>query len=187
MQDVYKNIEEYNPSRKCNVSIVFDNMTVDTSSNKKRSPIVTELFIRGGKLNISTVFITKYFFKFPENVTLNWKFFFIKIPKKWKLLQITFNRSSYIELTDFLNQYKKFTTKPYSVLVIDTTFVSDNSLRFTRDLLAYHQVKLTNMNILQVKKYYLPIKVKLPYSPLVKVFEKQINKEKQLKTKEKSK
>ena len=62
MQDVYKNIEEYNPSRKCNVLIVFDNMTVDTSSNKKRSPIVTELFIRGRKLNISTVFITQSYF-----------------------------------------------------------------------------------------------------------------------------
>ena len=39
MQDVYKNIEEYNPSRKCNVLIVFHYMIADTSSNKKRKSI----------------------------------------------------------------------------------------------------------------------------------------------------
>ena len=47
MQDVYKNVEEYYPSRKCNVLIVFDDMIADLISNKKLSLIVTELFVRG--------------------------------------------------------------------------------------------------------------------------------------------
>ena len=58
MQDVYQNIDEYNASRKCFVLIAFDNMIADIISNKRLSPVVTELFIRGRNLNISTVFTT---------------------------------------------------------------------------------------------------------------------------------
>ena len=58
MQDIFRNVEEFNPDRKCNVLIIFDDMIDDTISNKKLNQIVTELFIRGRKLNISTVFIT---------------------------------------------------------------------------------------------------------------------------------
>ena len=47
-----KNIEEYNPNKKRKISFVFDDMIVDILSNKKLCPIVTELFIRGRKLNI---------------------------------------------------------------------------------------------------------------------------------------
>ena len=61
MQDVYENIREYNPSRKCNVLIVLNDLIPDMISNKKLSLIVTELFIRGRKLSISTVFITILF------------------------------------------------------------------------------------------------------------------------------
>ena len=57
MQDVYKNIEEYNLGKKHKLLIVFDYMIADMSNNKKLNPIVTELFIRGIKLNISSVFI----------------------------------------------------------------------------------------------------------------------------------
>ena len=45
MQDVYKNIEEYNPTRKCNILTIFNDMIADMISNLKVSPIVTELFI----------------------------------------------------------------------------------------------------------------------------------------------
>ena len=69
-QDVYKNIEEYNPS-KCNVLIVFDDMISDTISNKSLSPVVIELFIRRRKLNDSTVFITQSYFQLPKDVRLN--------------------------------------------------------------------------------------------------------------------
>ena len=58
MDDIYKNIEKYNPNKKRNILIVFDDMIVYMLCNKKHNPIVTELFIRGIKLNISLVFIT---------------------------------------------------------------------------------------------------------------------------------
>ena len=56
MDDIYKNIEEYNPNKKRKILIVFDDMIADMLNNKKDSPIVTELFIRDRKLNISLVF-----------------------------------------------------------------------------------------------------------------------------------
>ena len=67
MQDVYKNIEDYNPGKKCKVLIIFDDMI----NNKKLNPVVTELFIRGRKLNISIAFIKQSYFKVPKDVRLN--------------------------------------------------------------------------------------------------------------------
>ena len=61
MQDVNKNIEEYNIGKKRNILIVFD-MLADMINNKKLNPIVTELFFRGRKLLNSTVFIMQSFF-----------------------------------------------------------------------------------------------------------------------------
>ena len=58
MDDVYKNIKEYNPNKKRKILIVFDKMIADMLRNKKLNPVVTELFIRGRKLNIFLVFIT---------------------------------------------------------------------------------------------------------------------------------
>ena len=58
MDNIYKNIEEYNPNQKLKILIVFDDRIADMLSNKKLNSIVTELFIRGRKLNISIVFIT---------------------------------------------------------------------------------------------------------------------------------
>ena len=52
MQDVYKNIEDYNPIKKDKILIIFDDMIADMINNNKLNPIVTELFIRGRKLNI---------------------------------------------------------------------------------------------------------------------------------------
>ena len=52
-------------------------------SNKKLSPIVTELFLRGRKLNISLVFISQSYFKVPKTIRLNaTHYFIIKIPNK---------------------------------------------------------------------------------------------------------
>ena len=56
MDDIYKNIKEYNPNKKRRILIVFDDMITDMRRNKKLNPIVTELFIRGRKLSISIVF-----------------------------------------------------------------------------------------------------------------------------------
>ena len=59
MDHIYKNIEDYNPNKKQKISIVLDDMLGGMLSNKKLNQIVTELFIRGRKLNISLVFITQ--------------------------------------------------------------------------------------------------------------------------------
>ena len=83
MQDVNKNIEDYNAGKKCKILKVFDDIIADIINNKKLNPVVTELFIRGRKLNISIVFITQSYFKVPKDVRLNSTHFFImKIPKK---------------------------------------------------------------------------------------------------------
>ena len=65
-KDVYKNIENYNPGKKRKILIVFDDMIADMINNKKLNPVVTELFIRGRKLNISIVFITQSYFKMSK-------------------------------------------------------------------------------------------------------------------------
>ena len=71
MHDIHKNIEEYNPNKQRKILIVLDNMIADMLSNKKLNPIVTELFIRGRKLNISLVFIRQSYFAAPKTVRLN--------------------------------------------------------------------------------------------------------------------
>ena len=133
MQDVYKNIEDYTPIKKRKVLIIFDDMIANMISNNKLNPIVTELFIRGRKLNISIVFITQSYFK---DVKLNSTHFFImKIPNKRELQQIALNHSSDIDFKDFMNIYKKSSKEPYSFLVNDTTLPSDDPLRFRKNLL----------------------------------------------------
>ena len=86
MQDVYKNIDEYNIDKERKRIIVFDDMIADMINDKKLNSIVTELFIRGRKWNISLVFITQSYFKVPKDVRLNSTHFFImKIPNKREL------------------------------------------------------------------------------------------------------
>ena len=99
MQDVYKNIEEYNLGKKRKVLIVFDDMIADMINNKK----LEKLEIRGRKLNISIVFITQSYFKVPKEVRLNTTHFFImKIPNERELQQIALNHSSDIDFKDFI-------------------------------------------------------------------------------------
>ena len=136
IQDVYKNIKDYNPTKKRKILIVFDDMIADMIINNKLNPIVTELFIRGRKLNISIAFITQSYFKVPKDVRLNSTHFFImKIPNKRELQQIALNHSSDIDFKDFMKIYKKCTAEPYSFLVNDTTLPSDDPLRFRKNLL----------------------------------------------------
>ena len=58
MCNVYRNINYYNPGKQNKILIVFDDMIADMIQNEKLNSIVTELFIRGRKLNISVVFVT---------------------------------------------------------------------------------------------------------------------------------
>ena len=75
------------PRKNRKILIVFDGMIVDMINNKKLDSIVTALFIRGRKLNISIFFITQSYFKVPKGVRLNSTHFFImKIPNFNKLL-----------------------------------------------------------------------------------------------------
>ena len=136
MHDVYNSIEHYNPNKKRKAFIVFNDMIADMINNKKLNSKVTELFIRGRKINIFFVFITQSYFKVPKDVRLNSAHFFVmKIPKKRELQQITLNDSSDIDFKDFIKIYKKCTAEPYSSLVNDTTLSSDGPLRFRKNLL----------------------------------------------------
>ena len=88
--------------------LVFDKMIADMINNKKRTnSVVTELFIRGRKSNISLAFITQSYFKVPKVVRLNSTYFFIiKIQNKRELQQIALNHSSDIDFKDFIMIYK---------------------------------------------------------------------------------
>ena len=115
-------------------------MIADMINNKKLNSIVTKLFIRGRKLNISLVFITQSYFKVPKDVRLNTTHFFIaKIPNKRELQQIVINDSLDIRTEDFINIYRKCTGEPYSFLVIETTLASDNPLQFRKIIFKYNK------------------------------------------------
>ena len=112
MVDIYKNIEEYNPNKKCKIFIVFDDVIADMLRNKRLNPIVTEVFIRGRKLNVSLVFIKQSYFAVPKHITLNsTNYFIMKIPNKRELQQTAFNHSSDIDFQNFMNIYKKMYCK----------------------------------------------------------------------------
>ena len=108
MEDVCKNIGEYNPGKKCKTLIVFDNMIADMTKNKKLNSVVTEMFITSRKLNISLVFITQSNFKVLKDVRLNSIHFFImEIPNKRELQRNALNHSSDTDFKDFIKTYKK--------------------------------------------------------------------------------
>ena len=140
MRDVYKNVNYYNLDKENKILMVFDDMITDMINNKKLKSIVTELFIRERKLNISPVFITQSYFKVPKDVRLNTTHFFIaKIPNKRELQQIATNHSSDISPKDFINIYRKCTVEPYSFFVNNTTLASDNPLRFRKLFLEHNK------------------------------------------------
>ena len=133
MHDVYQNINDYSDDNEIKILIVFDDMIAGMIKNKKSNSVVTELFIKGRKLNISFVFIAQSYFKVPKDVRLNTTHFFItNIPNKRELQQIALNHSSAIDFKDFVRIYKKYTDKSYLFLVNDTTLASSNPLRFRK-------------------------------------------------------
>ena len=122
MQGVYKNIDEYNTDKERKILIAFGDFIADMINNKTVNLIVTELFIRDRKFNITIVFITQSYFKVPKDIRLNSNHFFImKNPNKRELQQIALNQSSYINSKNFIKIYKKYTAEPYSFLVNDAT------------------------------------------------------------------
>ena len=115
--------------------MVFDDMIADMIDNKDLNSIVTNLFIRCRKINLSLAFITQSYFKVLKNVRLSTTHFFImKIPNKREFQQIALNYSSDISTKELIQIHKKFTAEPYSFLVNDTMLASDNPLRFRKNL-----------------------------------------------------
>ena len=136
MDDVYNNIDDYNPTRKRKNLIVFDDMIADIMTNKKFQAIVKELFIRCRKLNISLVFIMQSYFSVPKEVRLNSKHYLImKIHNKRELQQIAIKHSADIDYRDFMKINRKCRSEPYSFLTIDTTLPANDPLRFRKNLL----------------------------------------------------
>ena len=136
MDDVYSNIDDYNPNRNRKLSIVLDDMIADIITNKKFQAIIKQLFIRCKKLNISFVFITQSHFPVSKEVRLNSTHYLImEIYNKRELQNIATNHSPDVDYKDFMNIYRKCTSEPYSFLAIDTTLPANNYLRIRRYLL----------------------------------------------------
>ena len=88
-------------------------MITDMINNKKLNPVLTELFIRGRKINISIVFITESYFKVPKDFRLNSTHFCImKILNNRELQQIVLNHLSDIDFKGYIWIYKKCTAEP---------------------------------------------------------------------------
>ena len=114
MDDVYENIDDYNPSRKRKLLIAFDYMIADIMTNRKLQAIIKELFIRCRKVNISLVFITQSYFSVPKDVRLNSTHYLImKINNRKELQNIAINHSADIDYNDFVRIYRECTRKPY--------------------------------------------------------------------------
>ena len=135
MDDVYENIDNYNPKRKRKILIAFDDMIAGIMTNKKFQSIIKELFIRCRKQNISRVFITQSSFSVPKDVRLNSTHYLImKTNNKRELQNIAINHSADIDYQDFIKIYRECTKEPYNFLTIDTTLPSSNPLRFRKNL-----------------------------------------------------
>ena len=103
MDDVYENIDYYNPKKDRKVLVVFDDMIADIMTNKKFQVIIKELLIRCRKLNFLLAFIAQSYFSVPKDVRLNSRHYLImKINNKRELQNITINYSADIDYKDFL-------------------------------------------------------------------------------------
>ena len=135
MDDVYENINDYNPIRKRKKLIVFDDMIADIMGNRRFQTIIKELFIRCRKLNISLVFITQSYFSAPKDVRLNsTHYLIIKINNRRELQNIIINNSADIDYQGFMKIYREYTKRPFNFLTIDTTLPASNRLRFRKNL-----------------------------------------------------
>ena len=134
MDDVYENINDYNPIIKRKKIIVFDDMIADIMTNKKFQAIIKELFVGCRKLNISLAFITQSYSSVPKDVRINLTHYLImKINNKRELQNISCNYSANIDYKGFLKVYREC-TEPFNFLTIDTTLPVSNPLRCRKNL-----------------------------------------------------
>ena len=129
--DVHENSENYNPTKKRKVLIVFDDRIADLEV------LWSWIVLRRRKRAISFVFTSQSYFKVPKTIRPNARHYFImNVPNKWELQQIQPNLSSDIEIKVFMKFYKHYTKKLYHnhlFLVHDTTLLSDNPLTFRKN------------------------------------------------------
>ena len=114
--DVYQNIDDYNPSRKKKL-ILFDYMITDIMTTKRFQVIIKGLFIRCRQLNISLVFITQSYFSVPKVVRLNSTHFIMKINNRKELQNIPINHSA-----DIIKRFREDLRKMHK----KTVFFFDN-------------------------------------------------------------
>ena len=135
MDDVYGNIDDYNPIRKRKKKIVLDDMIADIMTNRRFQAIIKELFIRCRKLNISLVFITRSYFSVLEDVRLNSTHYLImNINKRKELQNIAIDHSADIDYNDFMKIYSECTKEPFNFLTIDAMLPAWDPLRFRKNL-----------------------------------------------------
>ena len=111
MDDVYDDIDEYNPTRKREIIFVFEDVIAEIIGNKRFQAVVKELFVRCRKLNISVVFNTQ---SVPKQMRLNSTHYLImNINKRRELQNIAINHSADTDYKDFMKIHKKCTSEPY--------------------------------------------------------------------------
>ena len=121
MNDVLDDINNCNKNRDKKLPIVFDDMIADIEYNENFKRIITELFYRVLKINVSIVFITQSYFRALKDARLNsTHYILIKIGNKKELKRIAEEKSGHLDYKDFLKIYNCCTRKPYSCMTIDT-------------------------------------------------------------------
>ena len=194
MDDVYDNIDDYNPKRKRKILIVFDDMIADIMTNKTFQAIIRELFVRCRKLNISLVFITQSYFSVPKEVRLNSTHYLVmKIHNKRELQQIAINHSGDINYKDFLKilykEYSRFSfikmTLTEQVKILDDKIKANQaqydlyreaakiSALFSKELDKYENLTGEDLGY----KPDIIQKAKFEYSPLGETFNKVFKKD----------
>ena len=108
MHKVYKNIDDYNPDKDNKNLIVFDDIIPDMINNTKLNSIVTDLFIRGRKLNISLCFITQSYFKVPKVLMLD-RILLIFLSQKFQI------KESFKKLCEIIHQILKLKNSLISI------------------------------------------------------------------------
>ena len=135
MDCVYENIDDYNPSQKREILIVFDDMIANSMTNKNFQAIIKKLFIRCKTLDTSLVFMTQSHFSVSKDVRLNSTHHLIrKISNKKELQNLAMNHLADNDCKNFIKIYREYTKEPYSFLTIDRTLPASSPLTFRKNL-----------------------------------------------------
>ena len=134
IDDVYEKLDDYNPTKKTKVLIVFDDILADMELIKKLSHFVTEFFHEEENSTFHLFLYGNPISKVPKTIRLNGTHFIMKILNKKELQQITSNHSSNTEFKDFMKPYKDYTKEAFLFLVHNTTLPSEIPLRFRKNI-----------------------------------------------------